>query len=311
MDDLAFYTARYGILTKEDAFACFKTHLQNYLGADYYVDWAKVLANVARYKAELALLSTLCDAKDKSAAARSLLLRFPQVIPVLPLLMACRGDVTLMDDHAAASVTTYKFDAGQNHAADDVDGYVRFLTSSGLLDLLGRIRCVPDYATGVEVGLDTNGRKNRGGKAGVAALAPFVDEAVAKVGGLQSKSEASFGFLKQNGFAVPANLKGVTWDWALWQPGSNGVRVVVEVNHYASSGSKPIEVSRDYIARDEILRGSGVVFLWVTDGLGWLKSLAPLEQAYHSMSHVINIRLAADGYLPWLFANHISLTTQL
>ncbi len=46
-----------------------------------------------------------------------------------------------------------------------IKGYIKFMRESGLFDLLQNhiINNLYDYVLGIEVGLDSNGRKNRGG----------------------------------------------------------------------------------------------------------------------------------------------------
>lgn len=295
-----FYRSRYGIVTPDTAFEKFVGTLQTYYDRDYYVDWSTVYANTKRYHRELLLLSSLCKETDKEKAARELLRDYPQIIPALPILIGNRGSVLIMEDPAAARVTTYEFTKPDAHNLDsEVERYTHFLLTSGLIELLNHIGSVPDYVTGVEVGIGTNGRKNRGGECGIRAVNPFIIKAEVALPGMLSKYQASYDFLKQQGCFLPTLLEGVIWDWAFWTGHEPRRFVVAEVNHYGGSGSKPAEVARDYAARQPMLDNANVGFVWLTDGLGWLKMRTPLRMAFDSIHYLINVCLAADGMLEW------------
>lgn len=47
---------------------------------------------------------------------------------------------------------------------DNIEDLVDFCDKSGILELFGNIKDLNTYLTGVEVGLDSNARKNRSGK---------------------------------------------------------------------------------------------------------------------------------------------------
>lgn len=299
MANLSFYVAKYGVESQSDAFKRFVASLQNYYDSAYYVDWAKALANVGRYETELALLTTLCRKPDRVEAARTLLRRYPQVIPALPILVACRGPMALVEDLESARVTSYDFTApGEAGLSEQVDRYTTFLVASGLIDLLEHIGSVKDYVIGVEVGMDTNARKNRGGNCGIRAISPWVKDVFARYPEIAGGAEVSSDRLRQLGCPLPASATGVVWDYAFWTRSEAGRRfVVMEVNHYGSSGSKPSAIAREYTAREADLRAVGVGFVWVTDGMGWHAMLNPLREAFNGLDWLVNVKLAADGML--------------
>ncbi len=300
MADLSFYQHAYGIRTPDAAFAHFCATLQNYYDANFYVDWGKVYARIEQFRPELFLLSSLCGIADKEQAARELLRNYPQVIRVLPTLIACRRAVQMLEDASSARVTTYDFPATNTAPTDaEIERYVRFLASSGVLALLERITSVPDYMTGVEVGMDTNGRKNRGGCCGENAVAPFIAAARDALLMLEHKAQATFDFLTAQGCRLPPEFRGVVWDHAFWVASPVRRFAVMEVNHYGGSGSKPPAIAREYVARQVMLDAAGVGLLWVTDGIGWLDMRNPLREAFSVMPHIINIRLASEGQLEW------------
>ena len=298
--NLSFYKFRYQISSADAAFEKFVGTLQNYFDADYYVAWDEIYQKIDNYLPELSLLSSLCTAQDKPKIARRLLIDYPKVVRLLPLLMAKRGAVQLMDEKHEGYVINYEFPKKTGLLSEaEVDYYVRFLCDSRILELLNHIKSVPDYVTGVEVGMDTNGRKNRGGKCGVKAIEPLVEEALKKLPFLQAKPEATFDFLAGQDCVLPKQFCNERWDWAFWTRQEPRRFTVMEVNHYGGGGSKLKAIARDYIGRQKTLEAAGVGFVWVTDGLGWLKSRRPLREAFDTIEHLVNVQLAKDGQLEW------------
>jgi type II restriction enzyme len=307
MADSSFYFKHYGINSADMAFEHFKASLQNYYDADFYVGWDKIYKRIEHYRPELFLLSSLCGVRDKQQAIRRLLADYPKVIAVLPLLMACRESVQLMEEEGEAHVTCYDFPSTLRRLTEaEIEHYVRFLSSSRVLELLEHIKSVPDYVTGVEVGMDTNGRKNRGGKCGVKAIEPFIEEALRNLPFMRSKAEATYDFLASQRCVLPELYRNERWDWAFWANDEPRRFAVMEVNHYGSGGSKLKPIAREYIGRQKVLEEAGVGFIWVTDGRGWLKSHHALREAFDSIKHLVNIRLAKDGQLEWALSRLLS-----
>jgi type II restriction enzyme len=270
------------------------------------VDWKKVFKHVERYRHELFLLSSLCSAPDKEQAARELLRKYPQVVPVLPVLIANadrntpRCVIHLAEDLSRGLIKSYDFSApGAPLTESQVEMYVEFLLKSGVLFLLEQIKSVFDYVTGVEVGLDSNARKNRSGKCAIEALRPAVEQALSRLPQIESKAEATYAFLAAQGCTLPGGFTRKKWDWAFWTLKAPRRFAVVEVNHYGSTGSKPESITAEYVARQQILDKAGVGFIWVTDGCGWLKMRPALREAFDRVDCLINIRLANEGQLEW------------
>jgi type II restriction enzyme len=306
MPDLSFYENHFRATSPDEAFGHFVAELRTYYDADYYVDWKKVFTNMERYRPELFLLSSLCSAPDKEQAARELLRKYPQVIPVLPVLIAnaqrnsSRCIISLAEDLNQGLVNTYDFSASQAQLTDaQVETYVEFLLKSGILFLLEQIKSVFDYVAGVEVGLDSNARKNRSGKCAIEALRPTVEEVLRRLPQIDSKAEATYAFLAAQGCVLPSGITRKKWDWAFWTRKAPRRFVVLEVNHYGSTGSKPESIAAEYAARQQILNKEGIGFIWVTDGCGWLKMRSALREAFDRVDYLINIRLAKDGQLEW------------
>lgn len=159
------------------------------------------------------------------------------------------------------------------------EGVLSFLKESSLDRVFTNqnLRCVRDYFLGVELGLDSNARKNRSGKLAEEWLSSELSKRGFK------KNEDFFEQVSlQN---IPA-LKGVfekdnkVVDFLIKTPKTT---VILEINYYATSGSKPNEVARAYIAK-AFADIKGYAFVWFTHGPGWKASKNKLEEAYKEIN---------------------------
>ena len=134
----------------------FKSSISDY---GYYVDFQKVYGKVESIKIELNILNSRIGSIDIENDFDKLLSKYPEILKCIPLLLAVReNEIHAMDSDGEF---IYNFNK-QNYS---VEQYKVFMRKTGLFDLISKhiINNLVDYATGVEVGLDSNGRKNRGG----------------------------------------------------------------------------------------------------------------------------------------------------
>lgn len=125
----------------------------------YYVDFEKVFSNVDSVRIELNILNSLIGSKNIELDFERIVARYPETLRCIPILLAKRGtEIKAMD---ADGEFCYDF----NGLSCSIDQYKVFMRKTGLFDLMEHhiIHNLFDYVTGVEVGLDSNGRKNRGG----------------------------------------------------------------------------------------------------------------------------------------------------
>ena len=128
-------------------------------GYDYYVNYDKVVENVMKLRIELNILNSLIGSKNIKEDFANIVTRYPETLKCIPLLLAVRGTEIYAQDEEGAF--TYNFKK-MNYS---VEQYEKFMEKTGLFDLLSNhlVNNLIDYALGVETGLDSNGRKNRGG----------------------------------------------------------------------------------------------------------------------------------------------------
>lgn len=260
----------------------------------YYIDFEKVHRNVGNIKVELNILNSLIGSKNIEGDFESLMKKYPEVLKCIPLLLAVRANEIYCQDENGGYL--YEFDFGE-YSANSHFHYKRykyFMRETGLFDLLENhiVNNLVDYATGVETGLDSNGRKNRGGHLMEDLVESFIQKA---------------GFIKDTNYFKEIYIHQITDKWnidlsAISNQGKMEKRfdfVVktpnmiygIETNFYGSGGSKLNETARSYKTlaweTEEI---DGFMFVWFTDGKGWTSARNNLEETFDVMRHIYNIK---------------------
>lgn len=274
----------------------FKDSISDY---SYYTDFAKVHRNVDAIKVELNILNSLIGSKHIEEDFDNIIKQYPQVLKYIPLLLAVRAS----EIYAIDGDGEYLFSFRQmNYSPDE---YKMFMRKTGLFNLLENhiISSLVDYATGVETGLDSNGRKNRGGhlmenlvesylkKAGLALNETYFKEMtrsaietkwlidLSEISN-QGKSEKRFDFVVKAANTIYA----------------------IETNFYGGGGSKLNETARSYKnLAQEAKRIPGFAFVWFTDGRGWNSARHNLEETFDVMEHVYNIDDMENGVMGRIF----------
>jgi type II restriction enzyme len=263
----------------------------------FYVDWDKVSNNVEVYRDELALLSNLSLSEtDPFSELKRLILNYPKVIELIPLLLAFRPEktkytATVLEDDKE-TITKYDF-SSQNMNEEKVEKAVHFARKTGLLQELSNIENIRDYYFGVETGMDTNARKNRSGIAMELLIEEHVRDLIKQNDDLFLKQTTFRKAAKEFNVEIPqhnANKKG---DFMIFV---NNTPINIEVNYFDGGGSKQ-EIMNSYISRAEDLNNAGWKFALVTDGPGWLKNKNQIETGYERIGNIFNVKMCKDGEL--------------
>lgn len=262
----------------------FKKSIANY---DYYVDFAKVHANIEDVKVPLNILNSLIGSKHIEDDFEKLVASYPETLKCIPLLLAVRGNEIFAMD--ADGEFQYSF-TKPNQSAEQ---YKIFMRRTGLFDLLENhiVNNLVDYATGVETGLDSNGRKNRGGH----LMEDLVESYIVKAGFVKDDSYFKEMYIHEIQEKWGVDLSAISNQGKMEKRFDYVVKTesmiyVIETNFYASSGSKLNETSRSYkTLAGEIDTIKGVTFVWFTDGLGWKQAKHNLEETFDVMEHIYNI----------------------
>ena len=233
----------------------------------FFVDWRKVNANVQELKTEIALLGCLAGSTNPEEDLRALLMRYPEVSKAIPILIAIRDlKLTVLEDlEASETYAEYDFSKAKLSSAE-IDRIVRFCSKTGITSILTSLQGLRDYVTGVEVGTDTNARKNRSGNSMERLVNASLDELSEKPQNMKVRTQQKFSRLeKSENITVPLSLRDRKFDIAILLDND---RFNVETNFYSGTGSKPQEIVDSYIYRHQELNEAGWKFIWVTDGHG-------------------------------------------
>ncbi len=134
----------------------FKSSISTY---DYYVDFEKIYEKANKYRVEINILNSLIGIQNIEEEFKRIVAKYPDTLEVIPLLLAVRSNEIFVKNQDGEFL--FNFD----RLTYDIEDYVVFMRNTGLFELLQHhiINNLYDYLLGVEVGLDSNGRKNRGG----------------------------------------------------------------------------------------------------------------------------------------------------
>lgn len=272
----------------------FNTFTDSIATYEYYTDFNKVYRNIDKLKVELNIMNSLTGSKDIENDFDKLYKRYPEIRKCLPLLIAVREkEIKVLDN---GEKLKYNFTN-----INDIELLKKFMRKTGLFDLISNhlVNNLVDYATGVEVGLGSNGRKNRGGHLMEDVLQGFIEKE---------------GFKLNQTYFKEMYLKDIESKWNIDLSSLSNLGKVAkrfdyvvktqsciyafETNFYSSSGSKLNETARSYkMIAEESKNIKGFAFIWVTDGLGWVDARNNLEETFDSMENIYNIKDLSNGKL--------------
>lgn len=264
-------------------------------GYDYYIDFDKVVRNVDDIKVELNILNSLIGSNDIEEDFENIIKKYPEILKCIPLLLAVRSNEIYAQDEDGAFLYNFK---KMNYS---IEQYKVFMRKTGLFDMIENhiVNNLVDYAFGIETGLDSNGRKNRGGH---------------QMENLVDKYIVAAGFVKDETYFKEMYLKDIEEKWnidlsALSNQGKAAKRfdfVIktdkmiygIETNFYSSGGSKLNETARSYkMLSQEADTIDGFTFVWFTDGIGWKSARGNLRETFEVMENVYSIEDMESGII--------------
>jgi type II restriction enzyme len=262
----------------------FKTFLSQFTETnatlDYFTDFKKIKNNVNKIAIKLNQLNYLIGKENLTEAVNELFDENPKVFEVLDILIAIRknkraktfnnnGEIVLLD-------TYFK----------KPESVLEFINETGLADVFRNkdVTNLVDYVFGIEVGLDTNARKNRGGDNMSKAVSLIFDKANVfykkEVANTIFPEIISLGTdVKRFDFVIKTKKK----------------TYFIETNFYNTGGSKLNEVARAYSdVAPKINQYTDYEFVWITDGQGWFSAKNKLEEAYNIIPSLYNLITLED-----------------
>jgi len=242
---------------------------------DYFTNFNKIRGNVNKIAIKLNQLNYLIGKNDIKNAVKELYEENPKVFEVLDILIAVRtkdkkktfnknGEIVLLESYLTS-----------------LDLIIEFIEETGLALLLKNkdIKNLVDYVFGVEAGLDTNARKNRGGDNMSKAVSLFFDNA-----NILYKKEVSNTVFPEI-LSLGVDVK--RFDFVIK---TKNKTYLIETNFYNSGGSKLNETARSYSdVAPKINQYKNYEFVWITDGQGWLTAKNKLEEAFNIIPSLYNL----------------------
>ena len=228
---------------------------------------------------------------------------YPKVRKILPILIAIRDD-KLSCTPIIADLETLIPENKKYIFNNPIDKNIKkelliFFKESGLKDIFESkaVKNLVDYCFGVEVGFDTNARKNRTGDIMEKLVFKFLEEFCEENENLQFIEQATQKRIKSAfDYDIEIDKNSRRFDFALFDKIKNRL-FLIEVNYYSGGGSKLKATAGEYQYLNDFVKAQKIDFIWITDGKGWLTSLRPLEETFNHNDYVINLDMLKNGIL--------------
>lgn len=265
----------------------------------YYVAFDKVHNNVDNIKVELNILNSLVGSKNIEQDFEDIITKYPETLKCIPLLLAVRSNEISVTDADGEYNFSFK---KQNYSIEE---YKMFMRKTKLFDLLENhiVSNLVDYVTGVETGLDSNGRKNRGGH----LMENLVEDYIQKAGFVKGQNYFKEMYITEIEKKWDINLSAISNQGKMEKRFDFVIKTdeqiyVIETNFYSSGGSKLNETARSYkTLAQEVATIDDVTFIWFTDGCGWNSARNNLEETFDVLDTVYNIQDLEGGILQRLY----------
>lgn len=254
----------------------------------YYIDFETVYKNAETLKVELNILNSLIGSKNIEKDFEELVSKYPESLKCIPILLAVRqSEIIVLDKEGS------KFEYNFKDINYTLEQYKIFMRETGLFDLIQNhlVNNLYDYVLGVESGLNSNARKNRGGH----LMEDLVENFIQKAGFKKNETYFKEMYLQQieekwkldMSFISNKNQSTKRFDFVIK---TDNCIYGIETNFYAAGGSKLNETARSYkMISEESKQVEGFEFVWFTDGMGWISARNNLKETFDNMKHIYNI----------------------
>lgn len=266
----------------------------------YYTDFETIYKNSQNYKVELNMMNSLIGSQNIEKDFEKLVHNYPEVLKCIPTLLAVRqSEIIVLDDDGN------KFEYNFKNMNYDTKQYKIFMRETGLFNLLEKhlVNNLYDYVLGVECGLNSNARKNRGGQLMEDLVERFIQKAGFKkdetyfkemyLQDIEKRWKLDMSFISNQNQATKRFDFVIKTDKCIYG---------IETNFYASGGSKLNETARSYkMIAEEADKVVGFEFIWFTDGMGWYLARNNLRETFDNMEHIYNIADMKAGIMKEIF----------
>lgn len=271
---------------------------------DYFVDFEKVKENIVKIEKELNLLNVLIGKSDIEKEFIKLLEEYPKVRAVLPILIAIRNtkikETHIIDDYETLISENKEglFNSNTALTPKIKTDLIKFFNDSGLKQIFKdkNVKNIVDYCFGVEVGMDTNARKNRTGTSMEKLVEKIVENFCIR-NKLEYIPQATQSKIKTKwNFNIQLDKTNRIFDFAIYNKAKNKI-FVIETNFYGGGGSKLKSTAGEYKALSDFLKTQKIDLIWVTDGIGWNTTKKALYETFLHNDYVVNIELIKKDIL--------------
>lgn len=269
----------------------------------YFVNWDKVFENTKKIEISLNVLNYLIGKDDFDKEFKYLIKQNPGVAQAIPALIVRDGSdskkYSILVDYSNRKLVYEDFDFSKKVLSDnDINNYLKFVTETGLKNLIisKKIKNLVDYVIGVEAGLDSNGRKNRGGHAMEAITEAFVSDFCNRKRFKYLKEANSEKIKNEFGYDVPVDKSSRRYDFVV----DTGEELLIfETNFYGGGGSKLKSTAGEYRNLFDVLNGK-YKFIWITDGKGWKTTTRPLMETFSHNDYLFTLDMLENGILDYI-----------
>jgi type II restriction enzyme len=304
MKKLSFYHDKLNCKINDDVFDYLISNLKpsNMLWS-YFVNWEKVSKNTKEIELALNNFNYLIGKDDFDKEFKFLLKKNPSLAKVIPTLVVRDGNnrkkFKILIDYRERRLVYKDFDFTKNNPSNvDIEDYLDFIIKTGFRDLIvnKKVKNLVDYIYGVEAGLDSNARKNRGGHAMEDIVEAFILDVCSKCNYKYLKEANAEKVKREFGFDIPVDKSSRRYDFVV----NNGKELFIfETNFYGGGGSKLKSTAGEYRSLFDILKGR-YKFIWITDGYGWKNTVRPLRETFDHNDFIFNLSMLEKGILEFL-----------
>jgi len=254
---------------------------------EQFINWERISEKCRSFEVEIEYFGSLA-AKNRAGLRteiRDALLSSDDPYRILKAafeLLGHTGEI-YVSDHDNVELSKAAEVINQTRSEETADLCAGLLVDLGLSKMVDS-KDLPSTFLGVQVGLESNRRKNVGGEAFNEWVRRLLESTCGLLG-------ADFTLLAEHRIQYKDSENGKKVDFAVARKGK--VRVGVEANFYTGPGSKPTEIKRAYATVSREFGRVGVELVWITDGAGYLKMKKSLEEAFEIHPNIFNFDMAS------------------
>lgn len=227
----------------EEWFLNMKPSINNF---DFFVDFEKIYNNLNLYKEIIKKLNVLKTSNNFDEDLKKLLINEPKMLEKIPYLLGIKQHEIFVVEFGKNYIFNFK---KQNYP---IDTYIDFINKTGLKKLLKNVienQSLENFILGLEIGLDTNARKNRTGKSMELICEKYFSSK--KLEFYSQKTLNEYLTFKNIKIKIPKEIINKKFDFIIYH---NNQTYLIETNFYSSNGSKLNEITRSYIQLNDNIK---------------------------------------------------------